>query len=117
MPDDDLDLDLEGPAFGIGLDTELSERGKAISDWLMDASIYRNGRPMVEHHRLLGNRANSDTWARQIDEHLTTTTNLGDLIAWMQDLERGGAFIRSYAFAPFIAASLHTVLTELGHIE
>lgn len=106
----------DAPLFGIGLDTELTERATLISDWLMDATIYRNGHPMVEHHRLVGNRANSDTWARQIDDHLNETTDLGDLIAWMQDLERGGAFIRSYAFAPFIAASLHTVLTEHGSL-
>lgn len=100
--------------FGIGLDNELTERGQAISDWLMDATIYRDGQPIVTNHRLLGNRANSDVWAKQIDEQLDQTTELQPLIEWMQDLERGGSFIRSYAFAPFIAASLHTVLTDLG---
>jgi hypothetical protein len=106
--------DGDAPLFGIGLDTELTERGQAISDWLMDATIYRQGQPIVEHHRLLGNRANSDVWAKQIDEQLDHNTDLTALTEWMQDLERGGAFIRSYAFAPFIAASLHTVLTDLG---
>jgi hypothetical protein len=83
-------------------------REQAIIDWLMNATVYRDGEPMFENHKLVGNEAMAKKYAAIMEKYFVTDgTDVAELQAWMLDYQRGALLVRiNPAFVPFIAQSL-----------
>ena len=98
-----------------------SEREKAIVAWLMNATVYRDGEPMIENHKLVGNEVMSQKYAAIMEKHFVENgTAVGDLREWMLDYQRGALLVRSNpAFVPFIADSLldHLVSKDMAWVQ
>jgi len=102
------------PEPEIGSGTQLSERAQAITDWCMDATIHApDGRVMVEHQRLCGDREYAEAFAAIIDQQLTISLDENDLAILLGNPR--GQF-RMYQLAPLIAADLMRELRDLGHV-
>jgi hypothetical protein len=93
-----------------------SERELAIVAWLMNATVYRDGEPLIENQKLLGNEVMSQKYAAIMEKHFVENgTALGDLVEWMKDYQRGQLLVRcNPVFFPFIAQSLRDHLNTAG---
>ncbi len=89
----------------------------ALTEWLPEADLYRDGQLMHAKVDLLGsNKVAGARWVKAIHAHLTGETpadRVGALTEFLLTAE-ASEHVRAYSAAPMIAESIVRMLTDQG---